>query len=432
MAITLNASASSFRLDSPDLMKANVMQSLRFTEFGPPSVLRIEEVPIPEPGEGEALVQVKAAAINPSDIGNVAGHFKKTTLPRTPGRDFAGIAVKGMHHEGAEVWGSSGKLGIVHDGSHAEYVVVPAETLSLKPKSLSMAQAAAIGVPYITAWASVVSAAQIQPGETILVIGAAGAVGQAAIQIATWKQARVIGADRRSDPIAGAEAVIDTQTEDLEKWVLKLTAGKGVDAVFDTVGGPMFEPALRSLRFGGRQVAIASPGHPRVSLNLTDFYHNFSRLLGVDSYGLTSRQVAEIEDELRLGFETGALKPPPIEIVPFEKAVDAYTPGSCHDGRKPNRCSASTVGVSEGRLEMKALLISFVVGLLVGVVYGVIRVKSPAPPIVALLWTIGDGVRRASWRPASFTRSFTPKHSRGQVASWRWCSCGSTCPPRTR
>ena len=306
-------------------MSTSVMKSLRFAEFGPPSVLRIEEVPIPEPGEGEALVQVKAAAINPSDIGNVAGHFKNTTLPRIPGRDFAGIAVKGTRHEGAEVWGSSGKLGIVNDGSHAEYVVVPMETLSLKPKSLSMAQAAAIGVPYITAWASVVSAAQIRPGETILVVGAAGAVGQASIQIANWKQARVIGADMRSDPIPGAEAVINTQTEDLEQRVLELTSGKGVDAVFDTVGGPMFEPALRSLRFGGRQVAISSPGHPRVSFNLIDFYHNFSRLLGVDSFGLTSRQIAVIEDELRLGFEMGALKPPPVEMVPFERAVDAYS-----------------------------------------------------------------------------------------------------------
>jgi len=306
-------------------MSTNVMKSLRFTEFGPPSVLRIEEVAIPEPGEEEALVRVAAAAINPSDIGNVAGHFKNTTLPRTPGRDFAGIVAKGRHHEGAEVWGSSGKLGIVRDGSHAEYVVVPAETLSLKPKSLSMAQAAAIGVPYITAWASVVSAAQIQPGETILIVGAAGAVGQAATQIANWKQARVIGADMRSDPIPGAESVVDTRTEDLRERVLELTAGKGVDAVFDTVGGPLFEPALRSLRLGGRQVAIASPGHPRVSFSLTDFYHNFSRLFGVDSFGLTSRQIAEIEDELRLGFETGALKPLPIEIVPFEQAVDAYS-----------------------------------------------------------------------------------------------------------
>ena len=301
------------------------MKSLRFTEFGPPSVLRIAEVPIPEPGEGEALVQVNAAGINPSDIGNVAGHFKNTTLPRTPGRDFAGVAIRGTSHEGAEVWGSSGTLGIVRDGSHAEYVVVPVETVSRKPKSLSMEQAAAIGVPYITAWASLVNAAQIQPGETILVVGAAGAVGQAAIQIANWKRARVIGADMRSDPIPGADAVINTQTEDLEKRVLELTAWRRVDAVFDTVGGPLFEPALRSLKPGGRQVAISSPGNPRVSFNLVDFYHNSSRLVGVDSYGLTSRQIAEIQDELRLGFETGALKPPAIEVVPFENAVDAYS-----------------------------------------------------------------------------------------------------------
>jgi len=305
-------------------MSTNLMRALRFAEFGPPSVLRIEKVAIPEPGQGEALVRVKAAAINPSDLGNVAGHFKKTTLPRTPGRDFAGIVAKGNHHEGDEVWGSSPTLGIVNDGSHAEYVVVPAETLSPKPKSLSMAQAAAIGVPYITAWASVVSAAQIQAGETLLIVGAAGAVGQAATQIANWKQARVIGADIASDPIPGAESVVNTKSEDLRERVLELTAGKGVDAVFDTVGGALFEPALRSLSFGGRQVAISSKGEPRVSFNLVDFYHNFSQLFGVDSYGLTPQQVGEIEDKLRPGFETGLLKPPAIEIVPFEKAVDAY------------------------------------------------------------------------------------------------------------
>src|SRR6202140_231173 len=117
-------------------MNTNVMKALRFAKFGPPSVLRIEEVAIPEPGEGEAVVHVMAAAINPSDIGNVAGRFKSTTLPRTPGRDFAGVVVKGKHHEGEEVWGSAPKLGIVRDGSHAEYVVVPMETLSLKPKPL--------------------------------------------------------------------------------------------------------------------------------------------------------------------------------------------------------------------------------------------------------------------------------------------------------
>ncbi len=305
-------------------MTANLMKALRFAQFGPPSVLRIEEVAIPEAGEGEALVRVKAAAINPSDVGNVAGRFKKTTLPRTPGRDFAGIVVKGKAHVAEEVWGSCPLLGITRDGSHAEYVVVPAETMAIKPKSLSMAQAAAIGVPYITAWASVVSAARIQAGETILIVGAAGAVGQAAMQIANWKGARVIGAGTKSDPIPGAESVINTKTEDLHGRVLELTGGRGVDVVFDTVGGPMFEPALRSLGFRGRHVAISSAGDPRVSFNLVDFYHNFSTLLGVDSFGLTSDQIAEIEKALGSGFEAGILKPPAIEIVPFEKAVDAY------------------------------------------------------------------------------------------------------------
>jgi NADPH:quinone reductase len=306
-------------------MSNNTMKALRFAEFGSPSVLRIEEVPIPEPNEGEALVRVKAAAINPSDIGDVAGRFKKTTLPRTPGRDFAGVVVKGKRHEGEEVWGTAPELGIVRDGSHAEYVVVPVETLSPKPKSLSMAQASAIGIPYITAWSSLVHAAQIQAGETILIVGAAGAVGQAGTQIANWKKARVIGADTSSDPIPGVEAVVNTKSEDLRERVRELTAGQGVNIVFNTVGGPLFEPALQSLAFGGRQVVISSPGDPRVSFNLVDFYHNFSRLLGVDSYGLTPQQVAEIADELNPGFETGALKLPPIEVVPFEKAVDAYT-----------------------------------------------------------------------------------------------------------
>jgi NADPH:quinone reductase len=306
-------------------MSTSLMKALRFAAFGPPSVLRIEEVPIPEPGEGEALVRVKAAAINPSDIVDVAGRFKKTTLPRTPGRDFAGVVVKGKQHEGEEVWGSAPDLGIVRDGSHAEYVVAPVETLSPKPKSLSMAQAGAIGIPYITAWASVVNAVQIQAGETILIVGAAGAVGQAATQIANWKKARVIGADVASDPIPGTEAVVNTRSEDLRERVLELTAGKGVNAVFDTVGGPMFEPALRSLALGGRQVNISSAGNPHVTFNLVDFYHNFSRLFGVDSYGLTPQQIAEIAQQLNAGIEAGALKPPPNEIVPFEKAVDAYS-----------------------------------------------------------------------------------------------------------
>jgi hypothetical protein len=107
-------------------MGKNVMRSLRFSEFGPPSILRIQEVAIPEPGVGEALVHVKAAAINPSDIGDVAGHLKTTTLPRTPGRDFAGVVAKGRHPEGAEVWGSSPRLYIaITNGAFQDWTMQP-------------------------------------------------------------------------------------------------------------------------------------------------------------------------------------------------------------------------------------------------------------------------------------------------------------------
>jgi NADPH:quinone reductase-like Zn-dependent oxidoreductase len=170
----------------------------------------------------------------------------------------------------------------------------------------------------------VVRAAQIQPGETILIVGARGAVGQAATQIAAWKGAHVIGADRTADPIHGAAASIDTTTQDLTACAFDLTVGRGVDAVFDAVGGPMFEPALRSLRHGGRHVAITSTGETRVTFDLVEFYHNESRLIGVDSNHFTTKDVAEIAEALRPGFERHELKPPAVETVPFDRAITAY------------------------------------------------------------------------------------------------------------
>ncbi len=247
------------------------MKALRFHNFGPPSVLAIEEVPRPEPHGGEALVQLRAAAINPSDVKNVSGNFPATTLPRTPGRDFAGIVVTGKKYEDQEVWGSGPGLGTTRDGAQAEYVVVPEEAVSPKPRNLSFEQAAAIGVPFITAWCAVVDAAQLDAGETILIIGATGAVGQAATQVANWQKARVLAASRSSNPVAGAAGVINTRTEDLRARVFELTDNKGADAVFDTVGGAMFEPSLRCLRVGGRQIAITSTGERRVCFDLYRF-----------------------------------------------------------------------------------------------------------------------------------------------------------------
>ena len=189
-------------------------------------------------------------------------------------------------------------------------VILPEEALSLKPSTLSLAQAAAIGVPFLTAWFALVRAAQLEPGETILIVGVGGAVGQAAMQIANWRKSRVLGAARSSDPIPGAVAVINTGTNDLRKRVFELTEGKGVDVVLDAVGGPMFERALGCLRIDGRQVAITSTGDRRVSFDLVDFYHNESRLIGVDSMKFSPHDVSVIADELRQGFEANILKVP--------------------------------------------------------------------------------------------------------------------------
>jgi len=309
------------------------MKALRFHTFGPPSVLQIEEVPKPEPGPGEALIRVKAAGLNPADLKNVTGHFHDTTLPRIPGRDCAGVAVTGIRFPGEEVWFSAPGFGISRDGVQAEYVAVPETALSRKPASLTMEQAAAIGVPFITAWAALVRVGNLKKGETVLIVGAAGAVGQAAVQIANWKEAHVLGAARGSRPIPGVAVVIDTTTENLSERVRAVTGSKGAEAVFDTVGGPLFEPALRSLRHGGRQIAIASSG-PGVTFNLVDFYHNESHLIGLDSNALTATDVGDIAEKLGSGFESGILTPPDIEPVPFENAVEAYRKLSAGAGGK--------------------------------------------------------------------------------------------------
>lgn len=299
------------------------MQVLQFKQYGPPSALTLVDQPIPTLAPGDALVKVSAAAINPSDVKNVSGFFG-TPVPRTPGRDYAGVVESDGPWHGKAVWGSGAGFGTRRDGSHASYLVVPEDCLSEKPAALSMVQAACAGVPFVTAWEALVTVAQIQAGETLLVVGSSGAVGRAAVQIAHWKGARVIGADR-GGVASGLEQVIDTRQENLTQQVRALTGGRGVDLTLDTVGGEMFEPALTSLCIGGRHVAITSTGPRRVSFDLIDFYHRQGRLFGLDTMKLDGPRIAAILSELRQGFESGALTMGEIDIWPLSEAVQAYT-----------------------------------------------------------------------------------------------------------
>jgi NADPH:quinone reductase-like Zn-dependent oxidoreductase len=304
------------------------MKALRFEKYGPPSVLSLQEVGVPDLRPGQALVELHASAVNPSDVKNVAGAFH-SPLARVPGRDYAGVVAIGDGWKGKEVWGSGPGLGLTRDGTHAQYVVVDVDSLSEKPAHLSMPEAAAVGIPYLAAWSALVDAARIQAGETLLVTGAGGAVGQAAIQIAHWRGARVIGADILDSP-SDADAFVNANSKDLTVEARAWTDGKGVDLALDCVGGPMFEPCLKSLRLDGRQVAITSVGDGRVTFNLRDFYHKRVSLIGVDTLGLSGPQIATIMDSLRAGFDGGHLRPPSVQTWSLEQAVAAY--GAVQEG----------------------------------------------------------------------------------------------------
>ena len=150
------------------------------------------------------LIEVKAAAVNPSDVKAATGLMPYAVFPRTPGRDYAGVVIDGpAGWIGREVFGSSGDLGIRRDGTHATHLVVEADAVVEKPKGISWEEAAGIGVPFVTAMEGLRRAGIPKAGETVLVMGVNGKVGQAAVQIATWHGARVIGVVRRSEPYEG-------------------------------------------------------------------------------------------------------------------------------------------------------------------------------------------------------------------------------------
>lgn len=306
------------------------MKAVRFTRHGKPDVLTIEDVADPVIQQGEALVRVEAASINPSDVKNVQGAMEQTTLPRTPGRDFAGVVEAGPPEwTGVAVWGTGGDTGFTRDGSHAERIVVPVASLRRKPEGLDFEQAASVGVNFVTAWKGLVQAADLRADETVLIIAASGGVGNAGVQIARRIGARVIGTDRRA-PRAGAAIVeaglsLVANGAGVPEAVRQATGGRGVDVVLDCVGGVMFRHALDCLALHGRVVEMSVTGAREVTFNLADFYHNESRLIGIDTLKLDLTASADVLEALRPGFEAGDYRPAPIvRRFPLNEAVAAY------------------------------------------------------------------------------------------------------------
>ncbi len=308
------------------------MKALYFRETGSLANLRVENVEVPRIGahSGEALVRVRAAAINPSDPRNVLGKISETKTPRVPGRDYAGIVVDGpVTWKGKEVFGTGGNLGFGRDGSHAEFVSVPVEALVEKPKQLSFEQAAALALGYLTAWSAIVTAGHVCPNDIVLVLGATGAVGSAAVKIAKHIGAkRVIGvlrkeADRTRTSGIPSDDWLVLEKEPLPQGLFEVTQDKGADLILDMVGGSSFESVNQCLAHRGRHVVIASI-EPRVSFNLLDFYHHEARLIGVDTLKLSFSETADVLREIVPLVNAGVLTPPELDSIAIEQGPRAY------------------------------------------------------------------------------------------------------------
>jgi NADPH:quinone reductase-like Zn-dependent oxidoreductase len=305
------------------------MKATLFEAFGTPDVLTVVDVPDRMPGPGEARVRVEAASINPSDVKNVAGAMSQTTLPRIPGRDFAGVVEAGPEHWiGEAVWGS-GNAGFTFDGSHAQSIIVPVASLRRKPKSLSFDQAASVGVNYLAAQRGL-DAAALHAGETLAIFGASGGVGSAVAQIARRLGAgKIIGVDRSApnpaSAVARAADAFIVAASATAAAVRDALGGRGADVVYDAVGGIMFRTALACLAPQGRLIEISATGQREVTFNLADFYHNEGRIMGIDTLKLDLVAAGDMLEALRPGFEEGDYEAAPIaRTFPLAEVVAAY------------------------------------------------------------------------------------------------------------
>lgn len=285
----------------------------------------------PNVSADECLVEVVSAGVNPSDVKAVLGAMPRAIWPRTPGRDYAGVVIDGPAALlGKEVWGSGGELGIRRNGSHGRFLAVPAAGLREKPSNLTMDEAGSIGVPFITAFEGLRRAGRVKRDDVVLVLGANGKVGQAAIQLASMAGAKVFGVERTAVQYVGHAGgdvtMIDASSQSIDELVREATDGHGADIVYNTVGSPYFEQANKALAKGGTQIFISTIDRA-VPFDIFSFYRGQHTYVGIDTLALDSVDGAQILDQLAPLFNAGILKPFPINpecVFPIKDAFRAY------------------------------------------------------------------------------------------------------------
>jgi NADPH2:quinone reductase len=301
------------------------LKSIRLHEFGGPEVLKLDDVDDPKPGTGQALVRVYAAGVNPTDVTSRRGAAQGAPkLPMSLGRDASGV-VEAIG-SGVKTVKSGDKV-IVRGGSanYSELVAVSEDDLYPVPDGVGPVDAASIGVTYSTAWDAVVNKAQAGSGNWVLVQGASGGVGVAAVQIAKAMGARVIGTasteEKRAWVIAqGADHMVDYTQADWPEQVKALTGGNGVDAVIDGVGGESFIRAFECVAPGANICVFGASGGREVNFNLTSLFRNRVHVHGCGGTGCTR---GDFEKMLDL-FSTGKLKATVETVLPLAEAAQAH------------------------------------------------------------------------------------------------------------
>jgi len=307
------------------------MKAMICRRLGPPEVLQFEDIPSPAPLAGEVLVSMRAAAVNFPDVLILQGRYQlKPELPFTPGWELAGV-VKAVGEGVTQVKPGDHVIAVIRWGAYAEEVIVPADRAWPIPSQIDFRAAAAFPLAYSTSYHALKDRGELKAGETLLVTGAAGGVGLAAVQLGKILGARVIACASTDEKLAacrahGADDTINYASEDFREAIRRLTGGKGVDVVADPVGGPLAEPAIRSMAWGGRYciLGFTSGTIPKVALNLALL--KGCSLVGVVADTFTYREpeagrrnYAELIEMIA----SGRLKPAVSKVMKLSEAVAA-------------------------------------------------------------------------------------------------------------
>lgn len=284
------------------------MKAIRVRHFGGPENVRVEEVERPKPGEGQVLVRVHAASINPIDWKMREGAFKDLQLPFTPGGDFSGVIEEvgpGVteYRKGDEVYGDTGT------GADAEYVVAPVKQIAAKPRSLDHVQAASIPLVALTAWQCLFEHGQLKSGQTVLILGASGGVGSVCVQLAAQAGARVIGTASAENierlRVLGCDVAIDYKAKRFEE------EAQDVDLCIDLVGGDFQRRAFSVVKKDGRLVSTVQPPDDKLA-----------RSRGISAKMMVMRPKADQLREIAARVDAGKLKTTVAKVLPLEKAAE--------------------------------------------------------------------------------------------------------------